>query len=100
MLRLMCSPCDDEMIDRSKESGIQGMHYWVTGKDKAAISGCLRSGHFPDSAVGTKNPMAQIPLNALLCADVMMAAYPGIFFTVLEPENSKLRLMSLHVMMR
>ena len=69
MLRLMCSPCKDEMIDRNKESGRQGMYYWVTGKGKAAISGYLRRGHLPDPAMGTKNPMAHLPLNALLCAD-------------------------------
>lgn len=50
MLRPMCSPCNDEMIDRSKESGIQGMHYWVTGKGQATISGCLRRGRLPDPA--------------------------------------------------
>lgn len=73
VLRLMCSPCNDEVIDRSKESGIEGMHYWVTGKGKAVISGCLRRGHLPDPAMGTKNPMAHLPLNlplnAMLCAD-------------------------------
>lgn len=67
--RLMCSPCNDEMMDRNKEGGVQGMHYWVTSKGKAAISGCSRRRCLPDPAMGTKNPMAHLPLNALLCAD-------------------------------
>lgn len=45
------------------------MALWVTNKGEATISGCLKRGHLPDSAMGTKNPMAHLPLNALFCAD-------------------------------
>lgn len=43
-LRLMCSPCNDEMTDRRKERGTQGVYSWVTGRGKAEISGCLGRG--------------------------------------------------------